>query len=659
MLTNQFLNGLTKFAFFLLLTACANSQIKNNFAGDDSARLPSEAKTSPKIKLLPQEQYGDAVLDLLDRKGKEGLAFLQFSFFTDNGGKSYPKQIAQKLVDIKRQNPGTSIVVALESRKDAMDPAGKGIAQRNAKTKRLLESAGIKVADVYGQTATGVSHTKLAIVADEIIAGSTNLTKQSTDPDANNEMNLLVQSEKISNALRGYVDQIIAKPGQMIDMEVEDGELRLLTDRLHFNELISQIKKSQKGDQIGLAMYQFLYRNEKDLQAKQVFQELVSAHNRGVQVEIYLNRAQDLATQNTAANLHVAELLLQEGISKVYFDPEAKISHSKFFYRIASAEKVAIISSVNIYKGDFTNNHQLSWVIRNNPVIDSLTSYFKHQLAYDGVLVSRIPKDTKTGWKPPLAPQRMLRFWRGFKQDHITRTEFESQVNSRLFPETFTVGVQRGLNAYLPSFYLEDKPDFIPDEVAIIDYASEETYNAIRTTERGRKYGPLHFEEGLFAKKNGKGFSSASLVASTYTGEIEINPNGHAYMLGKPSINWQNDISVRRTLLPISNLTVAQVQQFLTELEKNFANLGINGMVVVVDPNYLILMLNLKNLTLAQVLDEKLNSIETGIFKKLDHIVFANQNSDSHVASGTGSNFKFNAELKTRDELIQLLLKEM
>ena len=349
----------------------------------------------PVVRLIPQEIYGDQVLDLLGRRGQDGILIMQFTFFTDNRENSYPKRIAQKLVEIHEQNDRAPILVALESRKDANEANGKGASQRNAKTKKLLNDAGIAVADIYGHSQNGVSHAKLVMVGDEVIAGSNNLTKQSTDIGANNEMNLAVRSKKIAGAVREYVSRIISNPGQMVDMEVQDGSVRLLTDRLHFEELVGQIKRAEQGDQIGLSMYQFLYRNESDLQAKQVLDELIAAHKRGVQLEIFLNRAQDLSTQNTGANFRVAELLLQEGVSKIYFDPEAKISHSKFLYRISGGEKVAVISSVNIYRGDFNDNHQLTWVVKDVAVIDQLVAYFKQQIAKDGTLASKILKESR------------------------------------------------------------------------------------------------------------------------------------------------------------------------------------------------------------------------------------------------------------------------
>lgn len=635
-------------------------------------QLSYAQEDSPKIALVPQETYGDAVLDLLERKGEDGVTILQFNFFTDNTPNTYPKRIAAKLVDIRQRNPKAPIVIALEGRKDANKPDGKGAAQRNAKTKLLLAEAGIEVHDVHGHSESGVTHTKLVLAGDEIIAGSSNLTMQSTNIGANNEMNVSVRSRKMADAVRDYVSRVIANPGQMADIEAEEGPLRLLTDRLHFSELVRQIALAQKGDQLGLSMYQFLYRTEEDKQAKQVLEELIAAHKRGVQIEVFLNRAESLGDQNTAANLRVAEILMQEGISNVYFDPGPKISHSKFLYRISGngnpPVKTALVSSVNIYGGDFNNNHQLTWVVTDVPFVDQLVSYFKQQIAYDGLLVSRIAKDPQTGlryqnlnngadgestqteWNKVLPAKRMLRFWRGYKQDGVSISTFQANVNARLIPETIAVGGGRGLRAYLPSFFPESDVDFLPDEIAIVDYADKEVYNAIRTTERGSQYGPLHFSEGLFAVQNSKGLKSGSLVASVFEGAVEVKPEGRAYILGASDIDWQGGVTLRRTLLPVGDNFTSDVQQFVFKLAEMSEVLGMRGAVVVVDPRYVIVMANMIDQTSAANLDADLQSIERDKFRKADHIIFAEQEYGStHLKPGSGISVKFDPEIKVRE----------
>lgn len=617
--------------------------------------LPAGAQTTgnPDIRLVPQELYGQKVLELLDERGKDGVRILQFNFFTDNRENSYPKRIAQKLLDLKQQHPDTPVVVALESRKDADAPDGRGAAQRNAKTKKRLSGGNIDVRDVYGNDANhGVTHTKLVMVGNTAVAGSSNLTMQSTNVGANNEMNLAIDSEKISGLLREYFDRVVAEPGKMTDLTAEDGPIRVLTDRLHFNELIEQIRAAKKGDQLGLSMYQFLYRNENDAQAKHVLAELIQAHERGAVLEVYLNRAADPTTQNTSTNLRVAELLLQAGVKKVYLDPEAKISHSKFLYRITGAEKVAMVSSVNIYRGDFNDNHQLTWIVKDHPVVDQLVTYFKHQIAYDGVPASQVLHQAP-------AP-RMLRFWRGFKQDPAPQAEFERQVNARLIPETIEVGGGRGLNAYLPSFYPAGKPAFLPDEVAVIDYANEEQYNALRTTERGRKYGPLHFEKDLFARANAAGFKSGSLLGQPYSGQVELSADGRAYLIGEADVNWQDGVTVRRTLLPATELTAAGVKDYLNAIRDRLAQIGIRGMVAVVDPAYLILMVNLQEAASAQALDGALAPLESGRLRKFDQIRFERQSHGStRLEPGAGINVQFDPALKSREQIVQTVLEEI
>lgn len=668
------------FSLFLILTSCAHSSNMaiNEF---DPHRCLAQASETASFHLVPKENYGDEVLSLIKEKGKEGVTVLHFNFFTDNKEESYPKMIAASLEALKKESPTTPITIALESQKDSNDP--KGIATRNAKTKERFKKSNLPVSDIHGQSRQlqnppgkedGVSHTKLIIVGNTVIVGSNNLTKQSTDVGANNEMNLAIQSETIANTLREYVNKIIQSPGEMVDMIVEDGDVRVLTDRLHFNELISQIRKTQAGDTVGFSMYQFLYRDERDVQAKQVFEELLAAHKRGALLQIFLNRAIDLKTQNSEANLRVAELLLQNNVKKVYFDPEGKISHSKFFYRISKNEKVSMISSVNIYRGDFNDNHQITTVIKNGPLTDQLASYFSQQIAYDGTLVSRIPldpvtkqryksvtsSDKTTVWNAPLPPTPMIRFWRGFKQDGLTRNEIEKNINETFISKITEVGGGRGLLAYRPSFYTDNKPTFIPDEIALIAYADAETYTAIRSTKEGSLYGPLHFEKGYFVQTHSDGYKSGSLVGELYQGKVEIVPEGRAYILGNTDTNWQAGVSLRRTLFPKQNLSSAQVQSYLNEIESNMTPLELKGAIILVDPQYLIVMLNARNQKAAQALDVALNSLETESYIKQDHTIFRNQKYKStQITAGAGISVQFDAKLKSRTELMSSLLNNL
>ncbi|MBK9324383.1 MAG: hypothetical protein IPM97_15770 [Bdellovibrionaceae bacterium] len=671
------------FLAFVALAGCSSvprNQDLTCIASGEVERNPAQVISNH--VLVPQEIYGDEVLAALDRVNEKTSAIniLHFNFFTDNPGDTYPKRIANKLVEIRKRFPGIPIHVLLEGKKDLGTKGGA--AERNKVTKGWLQERGIEVFDINGRNPPlsgrelGVSHTKLVQIGNEVIAGSTNLTKQSTDPSANNEMNLRIDSAAIAQKVTEYVEAVRTNPNQLVQLTAVDGDLRLLTDDLHFDALKELISSSQKGDALNLSMYQFLYRDERDAQAKEILDQLISAHQRGVAIEIFLNKAQDLATQNTEANLSVAEQLLKAGIKAVYFDSGEKISHSKYLIRTRGAERVALISSVNIYHGDFNNNHQLSWITTSTPVVDMLINYFKQQVAYDGTAISRFPLDEKTGkryhksadgklvFNKPTAEKRMLRFWRGFKQDNTSLDQFRGRVNSLLIPETIEVGTGRGLQAYAPSFLPDLKPLFVPEEIAIVDYTSEEMYNAIRTTKRGRAYGPLHFAENLFARQNAHGYSSGSVVAQDYKGTVEIKTTGSAYMFGNQNLNSQEGSSVRRTILVADATEAKAIGEYIANAIQISSGLGAQGGVVLVDPKYVIWMFNLPDANASEAkviqLDLALRQIESNSFQYFESVAVKSQDHmKTSLEPGGAITVKFDNKVKSSAENRAVIIDEI
>ncbi len=700
---------------FILIALVACSTSSNKAVATNQKKIAQEldsqmvcrepAAAESEIYLVPQENYGKTLLGLLGSVDSTTpfIQILHFNFFTDNPGDSLPKAVLAQLKDIRKKFPMVSIRVGMESRHDLDKP--RGAAARNAKTRKVLLDAGIAVFDVHGLPAQeqsppgredGVTHTKLAQVGRWVLAGSTNLTKQSTDPGANNEMNLLIGIEEISAQTKRYFEDVTASPGKMANLTASAQGVRLLGDQLHFEELLRQIKLADAGDMLALSMYQFLYRSERDTQAREVFEALIEAHrDRGVEVEVYLNRAELLSEQNTEANIRVAEMLLEKGIRGVYFDIPGKISHSKFLIRVgkegrpAKNGNAALVSSVNIYHGDFNNNHQLSWVIENPEVITQLFAYFKHQIAYDSSPLEMIPVDPRTGlryqlqqegnqdgrqeekivWNKPMPAKTMMRFWRGFRQDNVPSEIFEQNVNQRLVPETIVVGESRGLAAYQPSFLPRLKPNFLPDEIALVYYgdihqnsnSGANLYNAIRTTERGAKYGPLHMEDGLFTRKNNAGYSSGSLVTVPYSGKVDVDlaTTAIAYSLGPDNLNWQQGTSVRATLILKPPLTKERAEAFLNFIEKEAATERLRGAAVLIDPQYILLMGNVSTTAKANAFIDNLktnaSSFQLGDF--FESVTFRRQQyGQTKLAEGQGINVIFDSKVAADSKLRTTLL---
>ena len=121
----------------------------------------------------------------------------------------------------------------------------------------------------------------------------------------------------------------------------------------------------------------------------------------------------------------------------------------------------------------------------------------------------------------------MIRFWRGVRDaTKVDEAAFRLGVNTQLIPQTPIVSAHEGLYAYLPVML----GNFKFDECALVIYAGD-TYNAIRTTPKGKAYGDLHGDFFDMSK------SKSLLPEDHITGQaFQLN---HAYALTAASFDFQ------------------------------------------------------------------------------------------------------------------------
>jgi phosphatidylserine/phosphatidylglycerophosphate/cardiolipin synthase-like enzyme len=352
-------------------------------AGPVATKL-ADNQSSPNspITIVPGDQYLKTIKQLLVI-ASSSVDILQFNFFSES---SPMKDLADDIVHLDAANPNMKIRVALESEKGGSDP--KGPAVRNGLTRDMLQHAGIDYSPVFGLRGgrfKGVNHAKVVRVDDQILSGSTNWTN--TSLTKNNEINALVDSKTLASTFRQYLDEVIADPGSMHPFEVADGNVVLLTDTTYYAKALGIIDNAQSGDKLRIAMYFFAYRCSTDVGAKAIFDALVGAHQRGVVVTIMMERNSDQAVSPdvTKSNFKVAKDLIAAGITEVYFDLESKISHTKL---LLYNDSIALFGSTNWYRGDFDENHQLNWMIRDSAAVNDLISYFDKKLADEGTIYS-------------------------------------------------------------------------------------------------------------------------------------------------------------------------------------------------------------------------------------------------------------------------------
>lgn len=152
------------------------------------------------------------------------------------------------------------------------------------------------------------------------------------------------------------------------------------------------------------------------------------------------------------------------------------------------------------------------------------------------------------------------RFWRGDRISGMTAETFRDGLREVFVPATLKQGVGKGLLAYQPVLLAKDHSPKLPDEVALVTYASEEEYKRLRATPEGKAYGELHWD--YFTRE-----TSRSLVPEAFRGKAEA---GKAYdlLLGKP--DWSRGTSVFSVRLRREEVSE---EKFLAALAESLARI--------------------------------------------------------------------------------------
>ena len=84
------------------------------------------------------------------------------------------------------------------------------------------------------------------------------------------------------------------------------------------------------------------------------------------------------------------------------------------------------------------------------------------------------------------------RFWRGTKRTGLNWTQFQTGLNQVFIPATVRVGAEKGMTAYQP--VLLEGVRGLPDEIALVSYTDQPSYEALYSTDAGKVYQNLHWE---------------------------------------------------------------------------------------------------------------------------------------------------------------------
>lgn len=180
------------------------------------------------------------------------------------------------------------------------------------------------------------------------------------------------------------------------------------------------------------------------------------------------------------------------------------------------------------------------------------------------------------------------RIWQGFKKETLSESQFQQQVPDFM---NATISVYTGvLNNYLVALPPKNKPDFIPDEFALVALRSEDDYRDIRSTSAGQAYSDKHWD--VFKRENSK--SAAYEIFNRLSPEkLEHNK---AYDMIGDTIDWRKGHSTFYIGLRKNNPTPSDYLRWLAGHVARVAAVlrphGLLGYIVIANENYEVAYMN-------------------------------------------------------------------
>lgn len=160
----------------------------------------------------------------------------------------------------------------------------------------------------------------------------------------------------------------------------------------------------------------------------------------------------------------------------------------------------------------------------------------------------------------------MVRFWRGYKLDALPMESFVEGLNRTFIPWTASLGTARtSMVGYLPVISKQHGGDRVPEEYALVVYASDAKYREFRDTPEGQKYSNGHWD--YFDKT-----LSHSAVATPFHGHVTA---GQAYDLTGYSGRWDVGYARFTLIRRASPSNDAEVVKWLSE--QNVEGVDENG----------------------------------------------------------------------------------
>lgn len=191
------------------------------------------------------------------------------------------------------------------------------------------------------------------------------------------------------------------------------------------------------------------------------------------------------------------------------------------------------------------------------------------------------PNDPGSGSASMPVPADAVRVWRGYRLASVAPEAFFAKLGAIFIPVTVQMQRLFHLSAYLPAVMPAEKAAGMPDEIALVFYATQQAYLDTANCVGGRAYSLLHAT--LFDLGQSK---SAFPIPLPAVPAVET-----PYHLFADAVDWQGGFTQvfagSRRAATDPALFAHQIGQWCQALQRNRPG-GLDGAIVVFGTDYLL-----------------------------------------------------------------------
>jgi len=174
------------------------------------------------------------------------------------------------------------------------------------------------------------------------------------------------------------------------------------------------------------------------------------------------------------------------------------------------------------------------------------------------------------------------RFWQGFKRTDLTANQFLAGLTP-FMQSTVDVYSGKGINNYMVGLPPAGKPEFLPDEFALVAFDSEASYDAVKATPEGAAYIDSHWQH--FDQN-----TSASAPMVNLDDSVREIQFGTAYNILAAPVDWARTsvlfyVGLRKDSVTAEDFR-SQMTKHIRDVSVAFGSHGLVGYLMLATENY-------------------------------------------------------------------------